>query len=130
MSARISVPRTFVAQLERRYPGVQIVEAYMMETSDGDPQQVVRFQAPLELLKSSGLLTDDMLKQQRASWKVTALGDGFSLSERRDSASVPGCWDLLIYTGASPREALRPRTSVRDAQRVLKRIAKGCSKAA
>lgn len=103
--------------LEARYPGVRVDQVYYMTLDDGKMQQCARYQAPLEMLKASGLLTEEML---RLPHRPTALGEGHSLSERLDSRSIPGCWDLMIYTGEEPREYRQPGTKF--AAKLLRQI--------
>ena len=114
--------RPLVAALKMRYPGVRIVEASLRPLRDDAPsvlQQSIRYQAPLELLRHVGLVTEEMLASKAAR---TALGDGFNLCSGLDEASRPGCYDLSIFTGSVPRE--RERMSVKDAARVLRRISR------
>lgn len=110
-----------VEQLRARYPGVRIVSASLCERpADGELQQEIRYQAPLERLKALGLLTSCMIARDRAWPPADAIGDGFHLCASLDRESRPGQWDLLILTGASPRE--RARFSVLPARRLLRRI--------
>lgn len=85
-------------------------------------QQFIRFQALLSSLKTHGLVTEQMLTGTRWERFATPVGDGFCLSSALDCASKPGWWDLMLMTESEPRE--RDRFSVRDAERVLKRIAR------
>lgn len=117
--------RPLVARLSARYLGVRIVEADMSQCHDGSWQQNIRYQAPIETLRRYGLLTDEMLRDRRCSG-ATSLGEGFYLRQALDDESRPGCVDLSIWTGEFPRE--RPRMALKDAQRVLKRIAKAAGR--
>jgi hypothetical protein len=105
-----------VRELHARYPGVSVIDALIRDRGDGVTQQWVTFAAPLETLRSSGLLTDDMLNNR------TPIGDGFVLVKSSDSLSKHGCWKLSLFTESVPRE--RDRFSLTEAKRVLKRIAK------
>lgn len=115
-----SLDPQIVERLAARYPGVRIVEAFLAEGYNGALQQNVRFQAPLEVLKAHGLLTDDMVRN------TTPIGDGFSLTQGLDKRSTHGHSDLFLFTGAVPRE--RDRFSTREAQRVLKQFARASHK--
>lgn len=109
--------RPLVERLRARYPGVLVVEAQYTTTHDGVKQQSVRFVAPIELLQHYDLVTQRMVEGRTGS--ITPIGDGFNLCEGRlDDLSIPGCWNLSLFIGASPRE--RPRISIRDAAKVLK----------
>jgi hypothetical protein len=118
---KIALDPDLAKRLAERYPGVRILECCVTETYTGIPQQNVRFQAPLAVLVSHGLITERMLRPRRRVDHTTPLGDGFNLNERIDSLSTPGHWDLSIWTETEPRE--RDGMSLREAQRILKRIA-------
>jgi hypothetical protein len=110
--------------LRRRYPGVRIVEASWSHTHWGELRQRIRYQAPLEVLRRVGLVEDAMLERRRDRCAdATELGDQFSLDERLDQASRPGCWDLTIWTGVWGG-LYREHFSVRQAAQLLRRIAK------
>jgi len=110
-----------VEKLRARYPGVGIVDARMSTRADGETQQMLRFQAPLELLKRYGLVTARMVRE-REQYKPTPIGDGFLLTKHLDSGSCPGSWDFLLLTEASPREYRKLGTQL--AKTLLRRIAK------
>lgn len=116
-----------VERLRKRYPGVRIVEAHMNRHGDGWFQQNITYQAPVDDLKRSGILTAEMVGkirdkdlQNRYAHGETRLGDGFSMSQGLYCYSMPECWDLNIYTGSTPREKYRGGTGA--ARGVLRRI--------
>ena len=116
--------RPLVAQLRARYPGIRIVEARYSRDHWGTLQQCVRYQAPLELLRHVGLVTEGMLERRRGPrGNLNCVGDGFNLCEGLDQASRPGCYDLSIFTGAVPYDD-RVRIGVRQAAQLLRRIAR------
>jgi hypothetical protein len=118
--------REAVKQLLARYPSVRIIEANIGIGAASRPQQTVRFQAPLAELRLWGLVTPDMLSQPAEDALgfagQTSLGDGFVLCNALDARSRPGCWDLVICTGALPLEP--PDFSLEDARRLIARCAK------
>lgn len=118
--------RHLVRQIEARYPGVHVLMAEIRTFDDGTRQQNLRLQAPIEVLRANGLLTARVDAQQNAPprcWNgVDDWGNHFGLYDRFDCLSKPGHWDLMLYTRSVPYE--RERFSVREAERVLKRIAK------
>lgn len=113
--------REAVKQLLARYPGVRIIEATVGGGAGGGLQQTVRFQAPLATLRRLGLATPEMLSQPAEDALgfsgQTSLGDAFVLRNALDARSRPGCWDLVLCTGAVPLE--RPEFPLDDARRLI-----------
>ena len=111
-----------VRHLAARYPGITIVSAWMTTLDDGERQQDVRYQAPIDRLLEAGLLTRAMVaasQDGRRGPRTTPAGCGYSLAlDGLDDRSTPGHADLYIYTGMRPRE--RERIGTTDAMRVLK----------
>ena len=114
----------FAEALRQRYPGVRIVEATWSHTHWGELRQMIRYQAPLEVLRRAGLVNDAMLERRRDRCaNATELGDQFDLCDGLDQASRPGCWDLTVWTGVYG-ELYREHIGVRQAAQLLRRIAK------
>ena len=113
------------AAVRARYPGVRIVEAHMTRQAGGELQQLIRYQAPLSTLEAHGLVTDvmysDTVAPRRGGSPTLPNGDGYHLCAALDQQSVLGCWDLSVFTGATPRE--RPRIAVNEARKILRRFA-------
>jgi len=126
--------RPLVAALRNRYPGVRIVWAHYVHTHWGELQQCVRFQAPLEVLRHGGLVSDSMIAALRGTGesaqldgrrrpRTTECGDSCSLHSQFDQASRPGYFDLIITSSAIGTD-WRTDMSLREAARALRRIAK------
>jgi hypothetical protein len=117
--------REAVKQLLARYPGVRIVEASITSGVGNRPQQTIRFQAPFAELRRLGLATAEMLSQPAEDALgfagQTAWGDGFVLRNALDARSRPGCWDLVVCTGAIPLE--RPDFALDGAKRLIATLA-------
>ena len=103
-----------LAQLQRRYPGVEVTRVEVNDRDDG-PQQAIRFAAPLDRLVECGLVTGAMVERRRRLDVRTPIGDGYSLHEEGGDR-----WALHVYTGSAPRE--RERFAVKDAERELRRF--------
>jgi hypothetical protein len=113
--------RPLAAKLRARYPDVRIVWAHYSTNGKNEKQQTIRYQAPLMVLIEHGLVTHAMLGGDGSG--IYPIGDGFHLCRNGlDAESRPGCCDLSVFTGMTPRE--RHRFSVKDAARLLKKIAK------
>lgn len=112
--------------LRARYPDMRRIVVSMGTCGvDDELQQSVRFTAPLEVLRRYQLVQDYMLEDRRPArgrWDTTEWGCGYGLYSNRDSGSIPGCFDLFIYSGTTPRDP--KRFAVKDAARILKRIAR------
>lgn len=105
--------RQLARQLSARYPGVRIASVSAPKTGDGEDQQAIEYRAPLETLKSSGLLTAEMLRRKDGT---TSMGEGFFLYKDND-----GDWSLTVFTGTAPRG--RPHIGTLKAKQILSRIA-------
>ena len=116
--------REAVKQLLARYPGVRIIEANIGNGIGARLQQTIRFQAPLAEMQRCGLVAKDMLSQPAHDALgfsgETSLGDKFVLRNALDPRSRPGCWDLVISTGAVPLEP--PHFALDDAKRLIARL--------
>jgi hypothetical protein len=116
--------QSLVAQLLARYPGVRIVRASLHHRVGAEAiAQEIRFQAPLEVLRGSGLVTSAMLGPATAahgSWGTLETGDQYGLYPALDSLSTPGSWDL-VWVASTHLEDKR-RFSMKGAAKVLGRI--------
>lgn len=115
--------REAVKQLLARYPRVRIVEADVAAPA-GLLQQTLRFRASIAELRGAGLVTANMLSHPDDAFGyfgLTSLGDAFALRRTLDAKSQPGSWDLVVFTGAVPRE--QAHFALHEAKRLIARIA-------
>jgi hypothetical protein len=113
-----------VDKLRNRYPAIRIVRASLQKQDNGQFQQSIQFQAPLETLQAAGLIEPVMMPDsKRLGRETTSLGDGFYLCDGLDDQSRAGCWDLSIWTASVPREPVGLGT--RRAQTEFKRMMRG-----
>jgi hypothetical protein len=125
--------------LEARYPGVRVLCAEILERFDGphlgkarreglQRVQSLRLLAPLEALQAHGLVTAAMLEyarrnDERRRKPQPPSADDFYLCEALDARSVPGSWELCLWTDSTPLERRSMRTL--EAKRLLRAIARG-----